>query len=148
MLNKIKSFFEENFLTSAGIEDVEHQLKLATAALLIEMMAQDHEVHDAEKEAVLKALKEKFQLSDDETKALYELADSTDYHQFTTLIAEHYSQEKKIKIIEYLWFIAYADQSLDKYEEHMIRRISDLIFVPHKEFIKAKHRVQEELGVV
>jgi len=91
-------------------------------------------------------------LSAQETKQLYQLAaqevkQAIDYHQFTRLIAKHFDQPKKIKVIEYLWMIAYSDYHLDKYEEHMVRRIADLIYVPHKDYMQAKHRVQRLLNL-
>jgi uncharacterized tellurite resistance protein B-like protein len=146
MLNTIKSFFEQN-IASDEADDIEHQLKLATAALLIEMMQQDHEVHEEERQAVKASLKEIFTLSEDETEEIFNLAqkeanEATDYHQFTRLIAKEYTQDQKIKVIELLWTIAYADNHLDSHEEHMVRRIADLIYVPHKDLIKTKHKVQ------
>ena len=151
MINSIKSFFETHFQTAATVEDTKHQLKLACAALLIEMMQQDHEIHEMEQQAVKKVLAEKFELTDDELHELYQLAkqeadQATDYHQFTRLISEHYSLPDKIQLIELLWQIAYADGHLDKYEEHMIRRIADLIYVSHADFIKAKHRIVDNLA--
>lgn len=150
MLNVIKSFFEEKMAMDHCPGDPSHQLRLATAALLIEMMHQDEKIHEAEQQAVRDALKDRFRLSDDETHELYQLAEqevhqATDYYQFTRLIAEHYTQEDKIQVIELLWQVAYADSHLDAYEEHMVRRIADLIYVPHQEFIQAKIRVQKAM---
>lgn len=152
MLSTIKSFFENNFLQINTAQDEPHQLRLATAALLIEMMQQDDEVHEKEYQAVMLALQEKFDLSESETKSLIELAHeeahaATDYHQFTRLIAKQFSQPQKIKVIEYLWMIAYADGQLDRYEEHMVRRIADLIYVSHVDFMQAKHRVKDNQGI-
>jgi len=152
MLNTIKNFFEQN-IASDEVDDIEHQLKLATAALFIEMMQQDHEVHEEERQAVKVSLKEKFNLSEDETEELFNLAQqeastATDYHQFTRLIAKEYTQDQKIKVIELLWTIAYADNHLDSLEEHMVRRIADLIYVPHKDLMKTKHKVQHDKRVV
>lgn len=147
MLNAIKSFFEQNISTTQPV-DRDHQLRLATAALLIEMMYQDHEVNVDEQQTVSSILQEKFDLSDAETRELYRLAEdeareAVDYFQFTNLIARECSQEEKIRIIEYLWTIAYADKHIDALEEHMIRRITDLIYVSHRDMIQAKHRVLE-----
>lgn len=148
MLQAIKAFFEEKMTMEVRSEDPTHQLKLATAALLIEMMHQDEKVHATEQQAVRNALKDNFQLSDAETHELYQLAEqevhyATDYYQFTRLIADHYSQQEKIQVIELLWQVAFADKHLDAYEEHMVRRIADLIYVPHHEFIQAKLRAQK-----
>lgn len=152
MLKNIKSFFENNFMSTDLGQDDDHQLKLATAALLIEMMMQDGEAREAEKQAIRKALRKKFQLSDSETSSLCALAeqevkDATDYHQFTSLISRNFTQLQKIKVIENLWLIAYTDAHLDMYEEHMVRRIADLIYVSHKDYLQAKHRVKQQLGI-
>lgn len=153
MLKAIKQFFEESISPDTKVDnrgDVEHRLKLATAALFIEMMQQDGKKTDSEEKTVKKVLQTKFALSETETHQLFELAheearDAVDFHQFTSLIHEHFSMEKKIKIVEYLWTIAYADNHLDAYEEHMVRRIADLIYVEHQDFIKAKHKVLDNL---
>lgn len=150
MLRTIQKFFEQN-ISVDQVDDIEHKLKLATAALLIEMMQQDHHVHAEEKQQVKAALMKKFSLTEDESDNLFNLAeaeahDATDYYQFTSLINQHYTQQQKIKVIEYLWTIAYADLHLDTYEEHMVRRIADLIYVSHKDFMQTKHKVQADLN--
>ena len=147
MIDAIKRFFDQNLSTTVSEQETAHQLRLATAALFIEMIQQDHQVDDAEKQAVKRVLKQKFELDETETEELYSIArqearHATDYHQFTSLIASHFSQEQKIRVIEYLWEIAYADGELHKYEEHMVRRIADLIHVTHKDYMQTKHRVE------
>ena len=149
MLKAIIQFFESSM--SPDIEDdIEHRLKMATAALFIEMMQQDGKKTDSEEQKVKEVLQTRFDLSETETHDLFVLAheearDAVDFHQFTSLINEHFSMEKKIKVVEYLWAIAYADNHLDSYEEHMVRRIADLLYVDHHDFIKAKHKVLDTL---
>jgi len=155
MLQTIKNFFEQKLSLEQNIslqqpDDTEHQLKLATAALLIEMMQQDDHVHDDEIKAVRKALQNNFALTHNETLQLCELAkqeldNAVDSHQFTRLIARHYTQAEKIKIIENLWGVAFADKHLDPLEEHMVRHIAELIYVPHRDFIRTRHKVQKLL---
>lgn len=150
MLKAIKRFFDQNISTVSPAAN-DHQLKLATAALLIEMMQQDGKTHGAEVQAVKKSLQSKFALSIEETARLFELAkeearEATDFFQFTSLINKHFSPEKKIKVVEYLWTIAYADNHLDAHEEHMVRRIAELLYVSHKDFIRTKHKVQASLN--
>ena len=149
MLRAIKKYFERN-ISPEGNGDLEHELKLATAALLIEMMSQDDQVHDKEINAVKIALREKFELTDDECLTLFELADkevkeAIDYYQFTRLIAKEFTQAQKIKVVELLWSVAYADSHLDSLEEHMVRKIADLIYVSHKDFMKTKHNVLDAM---
>ena len=151
MLNAIKQFFEESISPDTQ-DDIDHRLKLATAALFIEMMQQDGKKADGEEEAVKKVLQTKFDLSETETDELFELAheearQAVDFYQFTNLIHQYFSLEKKVKILEYLWMIAFADNHLDAHEEHMVRRIADLLYIPHKDFIKAKHKALENLDV-
>lgn len=147
MLQAIKQFFEKN-ISPDNQEDIEHRLKLATAALLIEIMQQDGETKDEEVEAIKNALKTKFELSGSETNELFVLAheeakEAVDLYQFTSLINKHFSTDKKIKVIEFLWVIAYADNHLDAHEEHIVRRVAGLLHVTHQDFIKAKHKVLE-----
>jgi len=145
MLQKIKRFFEDKLSVNEE-QDVEHQLRLATAALMVEMMLDDGEVHEAEEIVLKQKLQQTFELEADETTELFNLAheevkQAVDYHQFTTLIAKNFSQPQKIKVIENLWAIAYADNVLDPFEELMVRRIADLLYVTHSEFMQAKHRI-------
>lgn len=149
MLNAIKQFFDEH-LAAETEQDSVHDLKLATAALFIEMMQQDHQIRDEERTSVREALKEKFELNDDETRTLFELAEretreATDFHQFTSLIARQYSPEQKIRVIEYLWTVAYSDGHCDPQEEHLVRRIADLIYVPHRDMMKARHKIEKKM---
>lgn len=149
MLKKIKAFFEDK-INNSEEKDPEHALRLATAALMIEMMLNDGDTHEAEMSVLNQRLQDTFDLSADETNELIDLGhseikDAVDFHQFTTLITKNFSQPKKIQLIEHLWAVAYADNELDSYEELMVRRISDLIYVSHADFINAKHRVIKEL---
>lgn len=147
MLQAIKQFFEEK-ISPDNQEDIDHRLKLATAALLIEIMQQDGETKNEEIEAIKNALKTKFELSDSETKELFVLAheeakEAVDLYQFTSLINKHFPTDKKIKVIEFLWVIAYADNQLDSHEEHIVRRVAGLLHITHQDFIKAKHKALE-----
>ncbi len=151
MLKKIKRFFDDNVLTNSNsnIEDTEHRVRLAMASLMIEVAESDY--HDApeERESVLNIVKESFDLTDAETNQIVELArqehaDSIDYFQFTSLINQHYSATERIELIEKLWQIAFSDHVLDKHEEHVIRRIADLIHVAHSDFMKTKLKVMQD----
>jgi uncharacterized tellurite resistance protein B-like protein len=148
MLTQIKRFFDRNLLPGATDEgDTEHALRLAVGALLLEVVRLDGEVHADEREAVETAVLGHFDLSAEEAEALLKLAederrDATDYFQFTSLINRHYTPERKIELIERLWSIAYADATLHPYEEHLVRKIADLLYVAHNDFIAAKLRAR------
>jgi uncharacterized tellurite resistance protein B-like protein len=150
MLNKIRSFFEKKIAPEADDEG-DQKLRLAAAALLVEMARQDDQVDCVEISAIKHALRTQFELEADECDELLalaekEVADAVDYYQFTSLVSKQFTPEQKIKIIELLWSVAHADAKLDALEEHMVRKIADLIHVSQKDFIKAKHRVQDDLS--
>jgi len=148
MLTGLKKFFEAHLLVSDKPEaDKKHALRLATTALLIEMMRMDDHFHEAEQKKLMQRIKSWFELDDRESKELIalasaELKNSTDYFQFTSLINRHFEYAEKLNIIESLWEIAYADNTLDVDEEYLVRKISELIHVSHQDYIAVKLRVR------
>jgi uncharacterized tellurite resistance protein B-like protein len=149
MLKRIQSFFDQHLMPDApqGDDDPEHVLRLAIGALLLEMTYMDGEVRPEQCGAVEEAVRGHFGLTESEVAELLELAEaeraeSTDYFQFTSLINGAYTPDQKSGLIELLWRIAYADKSLHKYEEHLVRKVADLLHVPHSAFIAAKHKAR------
>jgi uncharacterized tellurite resistance protein B-like protein len=145
MLQAIRDYFERHLGEGPQTRDPGHTLRLAAAALLLEMTRMDQEIRPEEREAVAGAVRDHFGLEPEETRELIELADeeraaSTDYFQFTALINRAYSPERKVDLVEALWRIAYADATLHRHEEHLVRKLADLLYVPHSAFIAAKHR--------
>ena len=147
MLTQIKAFFEQNLLPGAkdAEEQAQHRLRLAVAALLLEMTRMDDQVRPEECEIVESAIRGHFDLTANETQELIDLAaaercEATDYFQFTSLINKHYTPQQRVQLIEHLWTVAYADETLHHYEEHLVRKIAQLLHVPHSAFIAAKHR--------
>jgi uncharacterized tellurite resistance protein B-like protein len=154
MLKTLKDLFETAFIPAAGgaAHRDEHALQLATAVLLVEVMRADAEFDPAERAEVLSALRDKFKLSDDEAARLVELAHQTaqgssDFFQFTSKINESFEMEDKVRMVEHLWRVAYADGVLTAHENHLMRRVSDLLHVPHGAYINAKMRAKQALRV-
>ncbi|HBG95467.1 MAG TPA: hypothetical protein DDY14_09135 [Chromatiaceae bacterium] len=154
MLDSIRDFFHEHVLTTpeAGKEDVERALRRAAAALLLEMTHMDNEAQPLERDMVSNLMRECFHLDSVEAERLLACAEaereeSTDYFQFTYLINEHFDLVQKERLIEAMWRVAYADHRLSKYEEYLVRKISDLLYVPHAFLLEAKYRVQLEMGL-
>ncbi len=146
MLNQIKLFFEQHLALSAPEDTTEDKLQLATVVLFLEMMYMDDKVEIKEQEVILSLIQQNFSVTADQATALIELAEqqikqATDYYQFTSLINKEYSQEEKVRLIESLWKIAFIDGVLDMHEEYLVRKIADLLHVPHTAFIMAKNRV-------
>jgi uncharacterized tellurite resistance protein B-like protein len=154
MVTSIRKFFKKHIQPKSDKADErsEHALQVATAALLIEMMKADGKVSEDERRVVLHTLQSKFNLTREETRSLKELAKekigkATDYYEFTSLIHKGLSYAQKVEIIEHLWQIALTDKHLDKHEEYMVRKIADLIYVEHEDFIEAKIRVKKNLSL-
>lgn len=145
MLASIRSFFEQNLTSSPEQKQPFSSLQLAAAALLIETMEVDESVDDIERSSVINTLKTLYSLSTVQVEQLISLAkqekaDAADYHQFTSLVHKHFTAEEKSELLESLWRVAYADGRLDKYEEHYIRKIADLLYLSQETFITTKKR--------
>ncbi|MES9945752.1 MAG: TerB family tellurite resistance protein [Candidatus Thiodiazotropha sp.] len=148
MIKAIKDFFDSYLIPDSeeNREQLQQSIQLAVVVLLIEIAEADYEDAPAERQAILNAIQKQFGINRVSAEQLIALAkqehdESTDYFQFTRLINEHYSAEQKVKVMEAFWRVAFADQELHHYEEHVIRRLADLIHVSHMDFIAAKHRV-------
>ena len=146
MLTKLQNFFDKYLgQNTETVIPLERRLQMATAALMVEMLHVDEQVTDDEEEKLRELLEQRFNLSSSEIDSLIDLAnnkknDATDYLQFTSLLNKYYSQQQKIDLVEDLWQLAYADHELDKYEEHLLRRLAELLHVPHQDFIRTKHK--------
>ncbi|MGD8743150.1 MAG: TerB family tellurite resistance protein [Granulosicoccaceae bacterium] len=151
MLERIRDFFRENLVPGESTSDHTHALQLATTALLFELARADDRIDDRERETLYAAVARTFSLQEAETRALLELAETssqqaTCLYEFTRLINAHYEQTQKRQIIAMLWQLAYSDGALDRYEEHYIRRVADLLYIPHKDFIATKHALLEAMA--
>lgn len=150
MLNAIRRFFDQNIATGTDAPPDEHRLQVATAALLAEVMRLDDQA-EPERRAVLKAVQQRFGLSDDEAHALVDLAEAeareaVDYYQFTSLINREFSAAQKVHVVELLWQVVYADATLSAHEHHVMRKIADLLYIPHGDYIAAKLRAKAAAG--
>ncbi len=134
----------------AAIEDTAG-LNLAVAALLVEVLRADSEVDSAERRQVVESLGIQLGLGDADGRDLLAIAerkveDANDLYQFTSQVNRACSAEEKAYLVEQLWRVAGADSVIHKYEEHAIRRIADLLHVPHRDFIAAKLRAAGPSG--
>jgi len=148
MLKAIRQFFDEHIGQAAAPQDDAHRLQLATAALLVEVVRTDRDISTPERDAVLQAVGERFGLSVVEAATLAELAEqeaqrATDYYQFTSLINSQFSPPQKVQVIEMMWRAAYADGRLSAHEQHVLRKVADLLHVPHGDYIAAKMRARD-----
>jgi len=145
MLQRLTRFFESCLRPAADESptQVEHRLQLATAALLMELCVADQDFSNEEALRLKQILRERHGLTDAELDELWKLAreevsNATSLFQFTSLINEHYDRPARLALLRSLWEVAWADGRLDRYEEHSIRKIADLLHLSHGDFIRCK----------
>ena len=148
MLKSIRDYFDRNIGAQSAPAAERHSVELATAALLVEVVRSDADIAPNEQQAVLRAVRERFGLSDEEAQTLFRLAEdevrtANDYYQFTSLINRHFDQQRKQHVIELMWQVAYADSELAAHENHVLRRIAELLHVTHGDYIAAKMRARD-----
>lgn len=142
MLNKIQQFLSSLTQVDSAQEQT-HSLETSCAVLLFEVMKADGILTDDEQLHMAKILIEEFNLSPLEVDDIIEQATylsehATDFYQFTSTLNSHYSSEQRVKMVKLLWQLAYADGELSNIEEHIIRKIADLLHLRQSEFIQTK----------
>ncbi len=150
MLKKIKSALEKITSSSNRFEkeDAADSLKFAIAILLVEVMHADHQLDEQEKILVIQLLKKQFELDESAARELFlkaneKMKNMVSLHHYTSLINSELPYQNKQLLMKNLWSVVLSDGQIDKYEEHLVRGIADLIHLSHKDFIKAKHQAQE-----
>lgn len=123
----------------------EHALPRAAAVLLLELAVADAGVDDSEREVIERAIVEHFELDEAEVRELIAEAtrqqrDSHSLHEFTHQLRTSLEPEARGELVEWLWKVCFADGHLDRHEEHLVRRLADLLGVSHREFMRRKHR--------
>ncbi|NOU51890.1 TerB family tellurite resistance protein [Pseudoalteromonas sp. JBTF-M23] len=146
MLNHLKKLLQSNTPKTVGHEVLD--FNTALAALLVEVMRADGKLLDSEFDKISHILTQRCQLSAEQTTALIDKAQklvehAIDLFAFVKQINQHTSDIERIDIIELLWHVAFADGHLDSHEDHIIRKISGLLYVAHPDFISAKLAAQE-----
>ena len=152
MISTLKGFF--NQLVDSGAQDktAGKTLQIATAALLVEMMRTDNHIAAEESALIEKTLREQLSLEAGELGDLLKLADAearqaVGYYPFTSLINKQCSLEQKVRIVENMWHVAMSDGHISAHENHLMRKIADLLYVGHADYIAAKQRARQAAGL-
>ena len=154
MLKKIKVYISELGNQPSDVENQEEKeqniINNACAALLIETALADKVFNIEEIDSMKRTLREVYEIDEKDLDELIsesekKVSESTSLYEYTRLINDLCDYQDKLKLINNLWAIAFADKHLDKYEEYLIRKISDLLHVSHSDFIQQKLSVKESL---
>jgi uncharacterized tellurite resistance protein B-like protein len=131
--------------TTTEIETVtrEEAVRMATAVLMVDVARADDVFDDSEFDRVLKLIEQHFGLTAEQAASLINVADEraedlVSLHEFTQLLHHNLDESEKAKIVGLLWQIAYADGRLDKYEDSLVLKISDLLHVSRGRVMRLK----------
>jgi uncharacterized tellurite resistance protein B-like protein len=146
MFERLKALLQQ---FSSGSKDIgaEQAAPMAAAMLLLEVAWADQEISDTELESTRAAIQALFKLTREQVETLVAQAKSEheaaiSMYPFTRAVNETLTSDEKRQLIVLLWRLAGADASVDEHEEHTIRRIADLLYVSHDDFIEAKHEAR------
>jgi uncharacterized tellurite resistance protein B-like protein len=149
MLSRLRDFFAA---PEPSKVDDEATLHLAAAALLLEIARADHTLESVELERMKEVLARKWGLGEDDLADLVEIArdaseTSVSLHRHLDAINSRFSAEQKFELVRGLWQVAVADREIHHHEEALVRRLADLMYVPHRDFIRAKLLALDEQGM-
>lgn len=146
MFDRLLDLFKAEPTEDSGIDPA-----LAAAALMFEVVWADHDIDDVELASMSTLLTDLFGLSQqrvteivDATRANHDK--SVGVYPFTRALNEQLDEDEKYAVLHAMWRIAFADEQVDAFEEHTIRRIADLLYVPHAKFIEAKLSARDNRG--
>ena len=143
MIKKIKDLLSNFSKEEERIEEGISKLDKACSALLIEVAFADKVFDESEISSLKTSLNDIYNLDDNIIDELVSDAEktvkeSTSLYEYTRVVNDEFSYNDKLVLLSRIWKLAFADGALDKYEEHLIRKISDLIHISHSDFIKIK----------
>jgi uncharacterized tellurite resistance protein B-like protein len=126
-------------------------IRRATAVLMLDVALADKVFDERELDYLRAAAETHFDLGPGEAEELIEAArdeaeDLVSLHEFTHLLHSHLNEEEKAAVIGVLWQIAYSDRQLDKYENALVLKISDLLYVSRGRVMRLKHDAAKAAG--
>ena len=148
MWNKVKSFLFEEFGAKKTAAHSQDELQIAAAALLVEAALLDGDFNENEKSLVIKNCKNHFNLTTEAAESLVEEAinyqkEAVDIYSFISKFAPNFDHDERLKLIEMLWHVAYADGHLHDYEANLIRRVCGMLGVKDQESGNLRKKILE-----
>ncbi|GHD45058.1 Uncharacterized conserved protein, tellurite resistance protein B (TerB) family [Marinobacter persicus] len=149
MIERLKQLFAAPEAEPAKPDD--HQLAVAATALMVQLSGVDNDRDERELQTIVDCAVKAHQITREEAReilddALAHADDAVSLYEFTGQINETLSHDEKHTLLVSIWRVAFADGRIDKYEEHLIRRIADLLHLNHREFMQARHQAENAAG--
>ena len=148
MIKKIKNLITNLSAKEEIVDEMgESKLNNACAALLVEVAFADKDFDEREKESLKVSLLETYNLEEDAINEIIldaekTIEESTSLYGYTRIVNDEFEYENKLDLLRNLWKVAFVDGYLDKYEEHLLRKISDLIHISHSDYINIKLEIR------
>ena len=154
MFKQIKALLSggDNLSAPAGTPRASDDLQVAVAALMVEAALMDDRFEASERDKIAELLKARFELSDADAETLLatareQVGRSSQLFGFTRVVADRFSHDERVELMEMLWQVAYADGRLDDYEANLMRRLAGLIHVTDRDSGEARKRALAHLGL-
>ena len=146
MIKRLLQIFEAPATEQPPEVDSEERVRVATCALLVEMAQVDEDFSESEKEKIVEIMCEHYDLSQEYAHDIIQLAheelqDSVQLWRFTSAVNKNYSNGEKLKVIEMVWRVVYADGKLNQHEDYLVHRLAKLLNLTHRQLIDAKLKV-------
>lgn len=148
MLQQIRKLFDQIGRGDSVEVREEKDVRMISAALMAEIATADQKVDDRERAALVRLLREHYKLDDGTaqdlvTRALASRHEATSLYEFTQTVNENFTERDKYLLVKQMWQVAFADGEIDAFEEHLIRRVSELIYLPHGLFTRARAEARD-----
>ncbi len=126
------------------------KLQLAAASILLEIAKADNQFTNDERQTLIKSIKKLFKLNDEEIHELLDIAEdavlqSISIYEFTNVINQYLNDDEKYTLVKQIWHLIFADKELNRYEDHLVRIVTNNLKLSHREMIAAKQEVKNEL---
>lgn len=145
---KIDHILEHNDAEQADDQD----LKLAAAVLMFEVARSDGKIDQVELDTMAKILREQFEFSEPDVNEMIQLAqqeseEAISLQGFTRQVCDNWCNNKRVKLLEHLWIIAFADEHIDAHERHLVRKIAGLLYLTDRQVARARENAKATIGI-
>ncbi|WP_322407069.1 TerB family tellurite resistance protein [Idiomarina sp. PL1-037] len=150
MLKALQNFFQNNTAAEqVSLDKADGMTNDAFLSLVLmtEISLADGKLSDDERQHLLHELENEYEIKGEQAenaikKAVTAVKEASSLHEFTSQL-KALAYEKRVELLESLWIVAYADGELDPHEESMLRKLADLLYIGHADYIRTKLNVMD-----
>lgn len=148
MLQQIRRLFEQ--IGSGADVEVrdEKDVRMISAALLAEVATVDQKLDQREQDTLSRVLQQHYRLDQQAADEMVDTAlahreQATSLYEFTQTVNDQFNERDKYQLVLQMWQVAFSDDVIEAFEEHLIRRVAELIYLPHGLFTRARAEARE-----